>query len=38
MPTAHLLHEARARLLARRWFFGDCGLGLAGIAGSRRRR
>jgi len=32
MPTAHLLHEARARLLARRWFFGDCGLGLAGIA------
>jgi len=32
MPTAHLLHEARARLLARRWFFGDCSLGLAGIA------
>ncbi len=26
------LHEARARLLSRRWFFGDCGVGLAGIA------
>ena len=26
------LHAARARLLSRRWFFGDCGLGLAGIA------
>jgi len=23
---------ARARLLSRRWFFGDCGVGLAGIA------
>ena len=32
MHTANLLHEARARLLARRWFFGECGLGLAGIA------
>jgi hypothetical protein len=26
------IHEAQARLLSRRWFFGDCGLGLAGIA------
>ena len=26
------LHEARARLLSRRWFFNDCGVGLAGIA------
>ncbi len=26
------IHEARARLLSRRWFFGDCGIGLAGIA------
>jgi hypothetical protein len=26
------VHEARARLLSRRWFFGDCGVGLAGIA------
>jgi hypothetical protein len=26
------LHDARARLLSRRWFFGDCGVGLAGIA------
>jgi hypothetical protein len=25
-------HAARARLLSRRWFFGDCGVGLAGIA------
>jgi len=34
MNTSHLLHEARARLLSRRWFFGDCGVGLAGIAAS----
>ena len=26
------LFLARARLLSRRWFFGDCGVGLAGIA------
>ncbi|MFM8413630.1 MAG: DUF1501 domain-containing protein, partial [Planctomycetota bacterium] len=26
------IHDARARLLSRRWFFGDCGIGLAGIA------
>lgn len=26
------IHAARARLLSRRWFFGDCGIGLAGIA------
>jgi len=26
------LHEAQARLLSRRWFFNDCGVGLAGIA------
>ncbi|MFM8709602.1 MAG: DUF1501 domain-containing protein, partial [Planctomycetia bacterium] len=26
------LFSARARLLSRRWFFGDCGVGLAGIA------
>jgi hypothetical protein len=26
------LHAARARLSSRRWFFGDCGVGLAGIA------
>ncbi|MFM7077369.1 MAG: DUF1501 domain-containing protein, partial [Planctomycetaceae bacterium] len=26
------LHAARARLLARRWFFRDCGLPLAGMA------
>jgi len=32
MHTANLLHEARARLLVRRCFFGECGLGLAGIA------
>jgi hypothetical protein len=32
MHTTNLLHEARARLLSRRWFFRDCGLGLAGIA------
>jgi hypothetical protein len=32
MNTPQLLHEARARLLSRRWFFGDCGVGLAGIA------
>ncbi len=34
MTTARLVHEARARLLSRRWFFGDCGVGLAGIAAS----
>lgn len=26
------LHNARARYLSRRWFFRDCGIGLAGIA------
>ena len=26
------IHAARARLLSRRWFFGDCSVGLAGIA------
>jgi hypothetical protein len=26
------LHDARARLLARRWFLGECGVGLAGMA------
>ncbi|MFM9011049.1 MAG: DUF1501 domain-containing protein [Planctomycetota bacterium] len=34
-PTAahdRALLEARARLLSRRWFFGECGVGLAGIA------
>jgi hypothetical protein len=25
-----------SRLLARRWFFGDCGVGLAGIAAGAR--
>ena len=34
MNTSQLLHEAQARLLSRRWFFGDCGVGLAGIAAS----
>jgi len=28
----HAIDAARARLLSRRWFFGDCGIGLAGIA------
>ena len=28
------LQAARARLLARRWFLGECGVGLAGIAAS----
>ena len=32
MTIARDLHAARARLLSRRWFFGDCGIGLAGIA------
>jgi len=31
-PDLHLMHAARAQLLSRRWFFGDCGIGLAGIA------
>jgi hypothetical protein len=26
------IHAARARLLSRRWFFGDCGVSMAGIA------
>lgn len=30
-----LLHQARAKLLRRRWFFRDCGVGLAGIAASQ---
>ncbi|MFM8891958.1 MAG: hypothetical protein ACKOTB_10135, partial [Planctomycetia bacterium] len=30
------LHEARGRLLSRRWFFGDCGIGLAGLAAGAR--
>jgi hypothetical protein len=32
MPSSDPLREAHARLLSRRWFFGDCGVGLAGIA------
>ncbi len=32
MSPAYDFHAARARLLSRRWFFGDCGIGLAGIA------
>ena len=32
MTVDRHIHEAQARLLSRRWFFGDCGLGLAGIA------
>ncbi|HND54752.1 MAG TPA: hypothetical protein PLV92_20210, partial [Pirellulaceae bacterium] len=35
MNTLHeQLQAARARLLARRWFLGECGVGLAGIAAS----
>jgi hypothetical protein len=30
--NAFLADEVRARMLARRWFFRDCGVGLAGIA------
>ncbi|GDX94937.1 sulfatase [Planctomycetia bacterium] len=32
MTIDHDIPAARARLLSRRWFFGDCGVGLAGIA------
>ena len=32
MTTYDPMSDARGRLLARRWFFGDCGVGLAGIA------
>jgi hypothetical protein len=32
MTHDRLIHDARARLLSRRWFFNDCGVGLAGIA------
>lgn len=32
MSLEHEFHVARARLLTRRWFLRDCGLGLAGIA------
>jgi hypothetical protein len=32
MNLTHELREARARLLRRRWFLRDCGIGLAGIA------
>ena len=34
MNFAHDLHRARASYLTRRWFLRDCGVGLAGIAGS----
>jgi hypothetical protein len=34
-PYDHLLHPARAKLLQRRWFFRECGVGLAGIAASQ---
>ena len=32
MNFVHDLHTARARLLSRRWFLQECGVGLAGIA------
>ena len=32
MTPADPIHLARARLLARRWFLGECGVGLGGIA------
>ena len=32
MNFVHDLHPARARLLSRRWFLQECGVGLAGIA------
>jgi len=32
MNRSRLFSEAQAKFLARRWFFGDCGIGLAGIA------
>jgi hypothetical protein len=32
---AQQLHQARAALLRRRWFFRECGVGLAGIAASQ---
>jgi hypothetical protein len=32
MNPADPLREAHARLLSRRWFLGDCGIGLGGIA------
>jgi hypothetical protein len=32
MNLSHDLHAARARLLSRRWFLQECGVGLAGIA------
>jgi hypothetical protein len=32
MNLKHELRQARARILSRRWFFRDCGIGLAGIA------
>jgi hypothetical protein len=32
MNPADPLREAQARLLSRRWFLGDCGIGLGGIA------
>jgi len=32
MNITQQLHDVRARILSRRWFLRDCGLGLAGIA------
>jgi hypothetical protein len=34
LPQNHSLHHARAEFLRRRWFFRECGIGLAGIAAS----
>jgi hypothetical protein len=34
MNLQQQLHQARAKLLARRWFLRQCGVGLAGIAAS----
>ncbi len=34
MNLPQQLHQARAKLLARRWFLRQCGVGLAGIAAS----
>jgi hypothetical protein len=35
LSHAQQLHQARAELLRRRWFFRECGVGLAGIAASQ---
>jgi hypothetical protein len=32
MNCSNEFHAARARLLTRRWFFRECGVGLAGVA------